>query len=344
MPDENDKDKNDAVSNDARPSKPTRREDLFAKLTDEDWRRAATAGKIADDARDERERAALQRAFQRKLAWVDRNGEEQELAVPGSDYESPRISPNGQQVAVFSSGQIWLYDFARETLTPLTSGAGESNCLVWTPDGTRIAFCSEINGQRNIYWQLADGSGGPERLTTSEHNQVPVSFSPDGQTLAFHESYMESLPTGGRRWMLRLWTLHLGDRSARPFLTSQVNQGTPQISPDGRWLAYVSSESGPSNQVFVQPYPGPGEKVQVSTYGGWEPLWNPNGRELFFRSGHNECDLNAVDLVTQPTFTVGAPRLLFEGTYLSAPEPVPNYDVSRDGRRFLMVKRPGGEF
>jgi Tol biopolymer transport system component len=129
--------------------------------------------------------------------------------------------------------------------------------------------------------------------------------------------------------------LRLGDHKAQPFLRTQFNEAAPRFSPDGRWLAYFSNESD-RYEVYVQPYPGPGGKWQVSTEGGTEPAWNPNEHELFYRSGDK---MMAVDIATQPSFTAGKPRVLFEGPYLRAPGTTTNYDLSRDGQRFLMVKR-----
>ena len=130
----------------------------------------------------------------------------------------------------------------------------------------------------------------------------------------------------------------LADRKAERVLQAQARTfgDAPQISPDGRWLVYASEESG-RREIYVQPFPGPGGKWQISTEGGTEPVWNRNGRELFYRSGDK---MMAVDISTQPSFAAGKPRKLFEGHYL--PNPIslarPNYDVSADGQRFLMVK------
>lgn len=128
--------------------------------------------------------------------------------------------------------------------------------------------------------------------------------------------------------------LRLGDLKAQPFLRTPFTEGGPRFSPDGRWLAYVSDESG-RREIYVQPYPGPGGKWQISTEGGGEPVWNRNGRELFYRSGGK---MMAVDVATQPSFTAGKPRVLFEGPYLPTPLTSANYDVSPDGQRFLMLK------
>ena len=153
-----------------------------------------------------------------------------------------------------------------------------------------------------------------------------MSFSPNGQLLAF----IEVNPTTG----YDIWVLRLSDRKAQPFLQTPFNESVPRFSPDGHWLAYISDESG-RYEVYVQPYPGPGGKWPISTEGGTEPVWNPNGRELFYRSGDK---MMAVDIATQPSFTAGKPRLLFEGTYEPTWATNPNYDVSADGQRFLMVK------
>jgi len=263
---------------------------------------------------------------ERKLAWVDRNGAEQPFAVPAHAYESPRFSPDGQRIAVVPDSQIWLYDLSRETLTRLTFEGSVNSRPVWTPDGKRIAFFSNKAGQLNLFWQLADGSGGLERLATSDFIDVPQSFSPDGQLLAFHEVN----PTTGNDIMV----LRLSDRKVQPFLRTPFNESDPRFSPDGRWMAYMSDESG-RYEIYVQPYPGPGGKWQISTDGGTEPVWNPNGRELFYRNGNK---MMAVEITTKPNFALGNPHVLFERPYILANVPISNYDVSPDGRRFLMVK------
>jgi Tol biopolymer transport system component len=282
---------------------------------------------------------------QGRLVWVNRNGVEQPLAAPAHAYLNPHLSPDGRRVAVTiteQESQIWLYDLSRETLTRLTFDGSTNNASVWTPDGKRIAFNSNKEGPINLFWQLADGSGGLERLNTSEYTQSPNSWSPDGQLLA----YIEVTPTTG----YDIWVLRMGDpsplsgqapsagsgqvRKAQPFLRTPFLESAPRFSPDGRWLAYVSDESG-HKEIYVQPYPGPGGKWQISTEGGMEPVWNRNGRELFYRSGDK---MMAVDIATQSGFAAGKPRMLFEGPYLLTAATFPNYDVSSDGQRFLMLK------
>jgi Tol biopolymer transport system component len=128
--------------------------------------------------------------------------------------------------------------------------------------------------------------------------------------------------------------LRLADHQTQPFVQMPATQSAARFSPDGRWLAYTSFESGRA-EIYVQPFPGPGGKWQISTEGGTEPAWNPNGRELFYRQGER---MMAVDIVTQPAFSAGRPRLLFEGLYLPSAGNLAAYDVSQDGQRFLMVE------
>jgi eukaryotic-like serine/threonine-protein kinase len=268
-------------------------------------------------------------AAQLKFVWVNRNGAEQAVAAPARAYVNPRISPDGRRVAIGiteQDRQVWLYDLSRETLTRFTFQGNNNTAPFWTPDGKRIVFSSNKEGQRNPFWQLADGSGGLERLATSEFVQIPGSWSPDGQVLAFSEV---NTTTG-----YDIWVLRLSDHKAQPFLKTSFNENAPQFSPDGRWLAYASDESG-RYEVYVQPYPGPGGKWQISTEGGREPLWNRNGREMFYRNGNK---MMAVEITTQPSFSAGTPKVLFEGPYQTNPVSTPNYDVSADGQRFLMLK------
>jgi Tol biopolymer transport system component len=227
---------------------------------------------------------------------------------------------------VEQESQTWLYDLSRETLSRFTFEGSQNYNAVWTPDGKRVAFESNNSGPLNVFWQLADGSGGLERLTTSPYINAPVSWSPDGQVLAFGEIN----PTSGQN----IWFLRLNDRKALPFHRTGTNENEPRFSPDGHWLAYISDESG-RFEVYVQPYPGPGGKWQISTEGGVEPVWNPNGRELFYR---NSDKMMVVDISTQTGFAASTPRMLFEGPYEQPPVPLHNFDVSPDGQHFLMLK------
>jgi serine/threonine-protein kinase len=267
---------------------------------------------------------------QSRLVWVARDGTEQPLAAPARGYAYPRLSPDGQRVAVAISdpeAQVWLYDFGRETLTRLTFEGALNGLPIWTHDGSRIAFTSNREGPPNLFWQPADGSGRAERLATSEYRNQPMSWTPDQRRLVFGEVS----PTTG----FDILVLNMDDRTVQPFLRTPSNESTPRLSPDGRWVAYASDESG-HQEIYVSPFPGPGGKWQVSTDGGREPAWNRNGRELFYRTGDR---MMAVDITTQPGFAPGKPRTLFAGRYEPTVFTASNYDVSPDGQRFLMLRR-----
>jgi serine/threonine-protein kinase len=264
---------------------------------------------------------------ERALVWVDHAGKE-EKAVPARAYgrPGPRLSPDGRRVAVVIEEQIWLFDFARETFSRFSLGGSSNLAPAWTPDGTRLAYSSNQEGAQNLFWRAVDGSGGAERITGGQNQRYLGSFSPDGRVLAFPEIHPETL--------YDLWVLRLDDLEEEPFLRTPFTEAAPRFSPDGGWLAYVSDESG-QMEVYVQPYPASGGKWQISGNGGVEPVWNPSGRELFYREGDK---MMAVDIATDPAFSAGRPTVLFEGPYTPTTGTLPNYDVSADGQRFLMIK------
>jgi serine/threonine-protein kinase len=265
-------------------------------------------------------------ALQLRLVWVDRTGKEQPLPAPPHNYVMPRVSPDGRRVAAAieeADSQVWLYDLARDALTRLTFAPGNNIDPVWTPDGKRIVFKGAGN---RLYWQPSDGSGAAEAMTNGplSSNDIPSSWSPDGQALAI----LEVTPPQS------VWILQLRDRKPLLFDRGQTNESAARFSPDGHWIAYTSGDSG-RNEIYVRPYPGPGGKYQISTEGGTEPMWNPKGRELFYRTGNK---MMAVDVTAQPGFSASKPRVLFEGAYVPTPRSLPNYDVSPDGQRFLMLE------
>jgi len=225
---------------------------------------------------------------------------------------------------------VWVYDLNRGTASRLTY-EGKTNWASWTPDGRRVVFDWLKSGQPNLYWQPADGSSGMERLTTSDHYQASGSWSPDGATLAFVEGH----PDTGQDILL----LDLRNRRITPFLNSRAWETYPEFSPDGRWMAYVSTESG-RLEVYARPYPGPGGKLLISKEGGLEPLWARNGRQLFYRSRiGDDADLVwVVDVRTDGGFSASKPRLLFKAPGLGGGDPIRGWDLSLDGQRFLMVK------
>jgi serine/threonine-protein kinase len=267
----------------------------------------------------------------RRFVWVDRSGRRTALDAPERPYDSPQLAPDGGRVAVEIGPQTWIFDFARGALTRLAFEGTVNDSPIWTPDGQRIAVRSDRAGTNRVFWMLADGSGGAEQLTDGSIGQLPRSFSPDGQWL----TYQETSPQTRRN----VWFLRVADHTKQPFLVTRSTEGAAKFSPDGRRIAYVSDESG-KPEVYVQPFPPGGGKWQVSTDGGTEPVWNRNGRELFYRSGDR---MMAVDVVTQPSFSSGRPRQLFEGKYVSSLFPLTGfaYDVSPDGQRFLMIEETG---
>ncbi|MCH8268862.1 MAG: PD40 domain-containing protein [Acidobacteria bacterium] len=262
------------------------------------------------------------------LVWVDRKGAVEPLPAPPQPYDDLRLSPDGEQVTAQVNTDIRIYDIPRQTLTRLTF-EGFNNMPLWTPDGKQVTFGStRAGGAENLFWKPADGSGAAERLTTSEYLQWATSWSPDGQVLAFTESH----PTSGAD----IWVLPLeGERKPRPFLRTPFNEGGAMFSPDGRWLAYASDESG-RYEVYVQSFPVPGQKWQISTEGGVYAVWARSGRELFYRNGNK---MMGVDVTMQAGFDADTPTLLFEGPYQSGtPYAPPDYDITSDGQRFLMVQ------
>jgi len=272
----------------------------------------------------------------RTLVWVDRDGREESLSAEPRAYIYPRISPDGDRVAVPVEDQdydIWIWDFARETLTRLTFAPGEDTYPVWTPDGRRVAFASERDGTANLYWKAADGTGAVERLTESENRQYPYAFTPDTKQLVFLEVDEQGLDLG----VISL------EGSSEPLLATEFNERNGEISPDGRWLAYESDESG-QPEIYVRPFPSVDEgKWQVSTGGGRRPLWAPDGRELFYLASSG-TRLMAVGVRTEPSFAPGNAEVVFEGSFFAPPgAPGRTYDIAPDGERFLMIKDSGSD-
>jgi hypothetical protein len=172
-----------------------------------------------------------------------------------------------------------------------------------------------------------DDTASEERLTTDDTQETPGSWSADGQWLVY---YATNPATAGDVWALPA----SGDRKPRVIVGTPFLEFHPRLSPDGRWLAYTSNEPG-RVEVFVQPFPGPGGRSQISTDGGAEPVWSRDGRELFYLNGDK---MMTVEITTAPAFRAGSPRLLFEGRYMPSPNTVAAFDVAADGQRFLRVQ------
>jgi len=271
----------------------------------------------------------------RVLALADRSGGTRVLPLPPASYDVPRFSPDGKHVAVgirdAREFNIWIYDLEGSTSIRRLTFGGRNQVPAWTPDGKRIVFRSDRDGE-GLYWQAADGSGVAERLSTAEKYTYhsPLGWTPDAKTLAF---YVAS-PTGGGS----VWTLNLdGDRKPKPLVVSTTvlsNIRRISFSPDGQWIAYSSNEES-NFSVYVQPYPPTGAKYKISTIGaGDSPVWSHDGKELVFSSG---TGLKFVDVQTKPAFSSSEPKPLPITIELTQGRP---YDITQDGKTFLVMQRP----
>ena len=267
----------------------------------------------------------------RSLVWVDRTGLAKTLPAPPRVYSSPSISPDGKLVALQINDDgvlaIWIYEFARNTLTRFTFDPGNSSSPFWTPDGRRVIYNTRTTSP-SFRSKLADGTGKEEMLFVKQledPGSTPYTVSPDGKTLLFG-----AYSPGGKQ-VIQALSLD-GSNKIESFLQASSNLSGPHFSPDGRWVAYTTDESG-RREICVQPFPATSGKWMISTEGGQYPRWARNGREIFFFSGDQ---LMSVDVEIQPAFKAGTPRALFQAAgYLSAG----NYDVAPDGQHFLMIKQ-----
>jgi Tol biopolymer transport system component len=270
-----------------------------------------------------------------RLVTVDQDGRVTPLAVPVRSYDPAlRVSPDGRRVAVpirsLSEQSLWLYDLSRGVLTKVTTDR-EVTWPAWTPDGQRVGFLWLHDGTSQFAWQPADGSGSPERLAD---DVLLTSWAPDGQE-----------GVGVTRYDIIGVTTREGTAQVRPILATPAREGWPAISPDGHWLAYASDVSG-QLEVYLQPYPAPGPRTQVSIDGGSSPAWHPSGRALFFLAQTDPRDparrrMMIVDVDLRGGPRLGTPRQLFEFRTADlgfACTPVRCYDVARDGQRFFVTQ------
>ena len=239
--------------------------------------------------------------------------------IPNANRRRGRFSVT---VQVGMNHDVWLYDLRRDTKTRLTFGKNNAS-VVWTRDGRQVVFSSNREGNYNLFRKPVDGSGSAERLTaTSGKWQNATSVSPDGRHLAYIQQQADT--------HLDIWVLPLqGDGEPQRIVGTPFSGVGGVFSPNGGWLAYVSDESG-RDEVYVRPFPGPGRRWPISTGGGQEPLWSPDGRGAVL-SGRPQ--VHGAARRTQPTFQPGSPRALFEGRYYRTIEGPPAYDISSDGQR-----------
>jgi eukaryotic-like serine/threonine-protein kinase len=281
----------------------------------------------------------------RTLVWVDRDGQETALPIDPQPYVYPRISPDGDRLAVAiaedattgNDADLWVFDLDRLARSRITFGGNNRYYPIWTPDGRRLTHADASGDINSLLWSAADGVGGTDTLLPLGDRRFPTSWSPDGLTLAYYVG-PAGTPTSSRD----IWMLHMDGDGLRPepLVATPFQDRAPAFSPDGRWIAYVSNKSG-GDEVYVLPYPGPGPESTVSTAGGREPVWSPDGTELFYRS---EEQLMAVDVELGVRFRAGTPRPLFGDTYdrdvgAGVAAGIANYDVTAEGERFVMVRR-----
>jgi serine/threonine-protein kinase len=269
----------------------------------------------------------------RQLVWVDRKGHEEPTAAPLRAYGTPRLSPDGTRIAaeIYSeSTDTWIWDIAQETLRRLTFEGGTGMAL-WTPDSRQLLFVSRGTGMGvpNVYKRAADGTGAVDRLSTSAHPQWPTSITPDGTWISGFEIPPRTADSN-------VFFLPLTRGKAQPLAETRFRGGMADFSPNGRYFAYESEESGRS-EIYVRPFPRVDNgRWQVSTAGGTRPVWARSGRELFYLDASNA--LTAVPVgMSGSTITFGGPAKVFDTRY-AEPNPSRHFDVSADGQRFLMLK------
>jgi serine/threonine-protein kinase len=242
-------------------------------------------------------------------------------------------------VGITPKEHIWIWDVVRQAMTPLTFDEGTNDSFpLWTPDGKRIVYCSTREGEvlGDIYWKASDGTGKVEKLASSPgRGLIPQSWSKDGKSLVLTELTSPTSQTD-----IGMLSME-GDNARKPLLNEKYSEGEPRISPDGRWMAYQSNESGKA-EVYVRPFPEVNKaRWQVSMSGGSNPLWSPDGRELFYHSGDAAM---AVRVETDPTFKPGKPTVLFRGTQSKSTwADYTFWDISPNGKRFLMLKEAAVE-
>jgi eukaryotic-like serine/threonine-protein kinase len=268
---------------------------------------------------------------QTRLAWVDRSGRPQASGAPAGVYDEMSLSPDDMRVTFARPGQngtdVWLTDLERRITSRFTFRPPLNNVPIWSPDGRQIIFASARDGHLDFYQRAADASGPDELLLKVNAQPIlfPSDWSADGRFLTYYRTDPKT--------QLDIWTLSLGgDRRPVPFLHGDFNESQGQFSPDGRWLAYVSDESG-NQQVYVQSFPALGGQRQISTEGGTQPRWRRDGKELFYLAPDRK--MMAVTVKTGATFDADAPRVLFQ-TELNVPALRQSYAVSADGQRFLL--------
>ena len=258
---------------------------------------------------------------QSTLVWVDRQGQASRVTELQVRFAGPRISPDGKRVAVTRDDSIWIYEIDRDNWMPVSS---DGHFPLWAPDGSRIAFYT----QAYIAQTAADGSGEVEPLTEAQHPMAaPTPWSPDGQVLAYQAM------TKDTKTNFDIWTRRRGGEP-EPFVATESREVEARFSPDGNWIVFTSNRSG-RNEVYAARFPGGGRLEPISRNGGQNPVWAPDGKELFYR---NSDRMMVVSIQTEPSFKPGDPSPLFAGNFYDQ-DHWPSYDIAPDGERFVMMEK-----
>ena len=289
------------------------------------------------------------------IQWMARDGKTMPLRTTPANWFDLHFAPDGRRLAVTvgesNQSDVWVYEWARDTLTRLTFDAATDRKPVWTPDSRRIVFGSargnnsttEAPGRSgvNLYWQNADGTGDVQRLTESKNLQAPTSWHPSGKFLAFQEQNLQTTNSPDLMILPMEGDDVSGWKPGKPtvFLNSPFPEAEAMFSPDGRWLAYVSVESGRA-EVYVQPFPGPGGKWLISTSGGNFPIWSLARRELFYNTPGAAAQIMVASYtVDGDSFRADKPRPWSEARHISR-QGTRMFDLHPDGERFALSAMP----
>jgi len=271
-------------------------------------------------------------ASARRLLAVDERAAVTPLAAPARAYSAPRMSPDGRQIAVTIAGaveDVWIFEIASGQLHQLTSDS-VNRSPIWNPDGQRVTFSSNRAGPLNLFEAPVNGSATAERLNVSDNLQFPGSWSADGSVLAFVEHH----PVTGRD----IWTLRREGRQTAPVVVSPYDDTAPALSPDGRWLAYVSNRTGAAG-VYVRSLADAASERLLSANGGSEPVWSRDGRQVYYREGSR---LVGVPVTLGTRLQTGPARTVFSGSFAAGTADRANFDVALGTDRFVMVEDSGG--
>ena len=275
-----------------------------------------------------------------QAVWVSADGRETPVdPALQREFGSLALSPDGRRLVVSLTGEganastdLWVYDLRQRTLSRLTFEGKFNDRPTWTPDGRRVTFASDRAGLRALYTVPWDGSGPAQSLLAGRRLVQEGAWSHDGRVLVYRQG------AGVGQTLRDIYYLRPGvDSVPRPFLATEFDEFSPALSPDDRWLVYVSNESG-RDQVYVRPFPGQGGRWQISIDGGTEPAWSHDGRRIYYRTS---TDLMQADVQTVPAFAVGARRRLFSTAAYASDRVARRYDIAPDGR-FIFLKEVAG--